>query len=104
MNLDLSRIEKQNEIIISLLGRIAFPEEELKKMITINSKKPKVLLEAYNLCNGKTGLTEISKKVSVSQPALTGAINKWEEMGIIIKHVTESKSVFPQRIYKIKGV
>lgn len=103
MNLDISRIEKQNEIIISLLGRIAFPEDELKKMITIKSKKPEVLLKAYNLCDGKTGLTEISKKLSVSQPALTVAINKWEEMGIVIKHVTK-KSVFPQRIYKIKGV
>lgn len=103
MDLDLVRIGKQNDVIISLLGRIAFPEDELKKMITMNSKKPEVLLKAYNLCDGKTGLTEISKKVSVSQPALTGAISKWEEMGIVIKHITESKSVFPQRLYKIRG-
>ena len=67
-------IEKQNEMIISLLGRIAFPEEELKKRITANSKKPIISLKAYNLCDGKTGLTEITKSISISQPAFTLAV------------------------------
>lgn len=104
MTVVIPKIERQNEIIISLLGRMTFPEEELKKIITSNSKKPDVLLKAYNLCDGNMGLTEIARTVSISQPSITGAINKWEEMGIIVKHITESNLVFPQRLYKLRGV
>jgi len=104
MNDDSNKEKIQNEIIISLLGRMAFPEDELKKLITSNSKKPDILLKAYNLCDGNTGLTEIARKASISQPSLTEAIKRWVEMGIVIKHVNKSNQVFPQRLYKLRGI
>lgn len=104
MSDNLKKVETQNEIIISLLGRMAFPEDDIKNLITSNSKKPDILLKVYNLCDGNTGLTEIARRASISQPSLTGAINKWVEMGIVIKHVNKSNQVFPQRLYKLRGV
>lgn len=97
-------IRRQNETIISLLGRSVFSEDELKTIITANSSKPKAMLEAYNFCDGLTGLTEIAKKVPIAQSSLTAAVNKWEDNGIAIKHVNKDNTVFPQRLYKLKGI
>lgn len=103
-NETLSKIEKQNDVIISLLGRIAFKEEELKEIIMSNSKKPELLVKVYNFCDGKTGITKIAKKVHISQPSVTNAISRWEEVGIVFRNSTSSGQVFPKGLYKIKGV
>jgi len=98
---ETEEIIRQNELIISLLGRIAFENDTLKNMITKGSKKPAQILEAYNLCDGQTTITQIASKVSIAQPSLTVAIDKWERLGIIFKKKSGAE-VLPLRLFEVK--
>ena len=71
-------------MIISLLARLAFPNDILLTLIQKNSKKPEKMLEAYNLCMGEFSITQIAKKTGIAAPSLSDAVNKWEKMGIIM--------------------
>ena len=92
---------RQNELIISLLGRIAFKNDELKSMVTKGSKKPEHMMRAYNLCDGATSVTEIARKVGVAQPSLTIAVDKWERLGIVFKK-KKGLEVLPLRLFEIQ--
>ena len=92
---------RRNELIISLLGRIAFTNDALKVMVTKGSKKPEQMIRAYNLCDGATGVTEIARKAGVAQPSLTDAVDKWERLGIILKK-KKGKEVLPLRLFEIQ--
>jgi DNA-binding MarR family transcriptional regulator len=96
----LEHIAKQNEVIISLLGRIAFPGEKLREIIVKGSKKPKELVRAYNYCDGMANVTQIAKKSNVSQSSLKEAVDKWEREGIIFKIITKNE-VLPLKLYRI---
>jgi DNA-binding MarR family transcriptional regulator len=98
---ETEEIIRQNELIISLLGRIAFENDTLKDMITKGGKKPAQILSAYNLCDGRTTITQIASKAGVTQPALTIAIDKWERLGIIFKKKSGAE-VLPFRLFEVK--
>ena len=101
---DSEIIFKQNQMIISLLGRVTFPEDKLKKIITKNSKKPKQLVKAYNLCDGTLTIPKISSKIEgVTSRSLQDAIIKWEEHGIILNIAKKGKGIpaIPIHLYKI---
>ena len=92
---------KQNELIISLLGRIAFKNDELKSLVTKGSKKPEQMMRAYNLCDGATSVTEIAKEADIVQSSLTEAVDKWERIGIILKK-KKGREVMPLRLFEIE--
>lgn len=94
---------RQNELIISLLGRIAFKNDQLKGMVIKASKKPRQIVRAYNLCDGATTITEIARKAGVAQPSLTQAIDKWEKLGVIFRK-KRSKVVLPLRLFEIEEI
>jgi len=96
----LEKISKQNELIISLLGRIAFKKDELRELVIKGSKRPTAILQAYNLCDGSLTVTEIANRVGVTQSAVTQAIDRWEKLGIIFK-ATERGAVYPIRLFPI---
>ena len=101
---DSEIIFKQNRMIISLLGRLTFPEDKLKKIITTKSKKPKQLIKAYNLCDGTLTIPKISSKIEgVTTRALQDAIVKWEENGIILNIAKKGQGIttIPFHLYKI---
>ncbi len=85
---------RQNEIIISLLARIAFGEEKLKQIITRGKRKPKDWVRGYNACDGTKGVTEIAKIVGVKQPSATPILKSWEAAGIIYNIGTETKPLY----------
>jgi DNA-binding MarR family transcriptional regulator len=86
--------------MISLLARIAFPKDELKTVVQKGSKKPEQVLRAYNLCDGKTSISEIAKLAKLAQPSLSIAVDKWEAQGIILK-IPSKNEVFPLRLFEI---
>lgn len=95
---------RQNRMIISLLGRVAFPEEKLKSIITRNSKKPNVMIKAYNLCTGELTTNQIAKKLTgITNQSLNQATLKWEENGIILNlgERGQGKDVIPLHLYKL---
>ncbi|MCH8915857.1 MAG: hypothetical protein IIA82_08465 [Thaumarchaeota archaeon] len=103
---EIKELIKQNKFIISLLGRLVFPEEKLIAIIQKNSKKPKELLKAYNLCNGKFTLTEIAKKSGVASQSLGQTILKWKKNGIILVEDSLGKGIEikPLRLYEVNEV
>lgn len=99
--LDLSN---QNKMIISLLGRLVFPESRLKEIITKHGKKQKQMISAYNLCNGDLTTQQIANKVvGITARALNTATLKWEEAGIIIisGERGKGKDFRPLHLYKL---
>lgn len=74
------------EVIIRLLGKMAFTDEEIKSIVTFKKgDKSKNYLLGYNACDGKTSLTEISKVIGVTPGTLSPIMKQWEEDGIIFK-------------------
>ena len=98
--MDASVLVKQNEIIISLLGRIAFPNDKLKENIQRGSKKPMEILEAYNLCDGNTTITEIAKRAKIAQGSLSEAVDKWASLGIAFK-LKSGNETLPLKLYTV---
>ena len=98
---DNELILAQNDMMISLLGRMAFPNDMLKEIIRKGSKKPDEMLAAYNLCDGKTTITDIAKRAEIAQPSLSVAIDKWEQEGIITK-IGAGAEVFPKKLYRVR--
>lgn len=84
MSDELSRIANQNETVISLLGRIAFTEDEIRAIVTFRKKKrPEKYLEGYNACDGEHSLSEIASIVGVTVGTLSPILADWETTGII---------------------
>jgi len=98
---ETDEIVRQNELIISLLGRIAFENDELKALIVKGSKKPAQILKAYNLCDGHTTITKIASRVGIAQPSLTVAIEKWAKLGIIFRRKSGAE-VLPLRLFEVR--
>lgn len=84
MNDDVVRkLVKQNETIISLLGRVAFKREEVLDIVTRKKQNPQKYVEGYNACDGKHSVTEIASVIGVKQPTVSPILTEWERLGII---------------------
>jgi transposase-like protein len=94
---------KKDEMIISLLGRLVFPEEKLRSMVAKNKRNPDAYLRGYNACDGTRTVTEIAKIIGVNQSTLNPIINEWEVQGIIYE-VESNRGKTYKRLYKISGV
>jgi hypothetical protein len=76
--------EQQNEVIISLLARLVWPQDELVQLITEGRKNPQGYLKAYNALDGiKTG-TQLASIAGVSKQAMSVTLQTWEDLGIVI--------------------
>ena len=101
MSSDISRIEKQNEIIISLLGRMAFTPERIRELITKNKKKdPEKYVDCYNACDGNKNVNELAAIIGVDQSTLSPILGDWTELGIIYE-VYKPKGKFYKKLFPI---
>jgi DNA-binding transcriptional ArsR family regulator len=102
-NPSASQVEAMLEAIIGLLGRLVFPEDKLKDMVTKGKKKdPERYVKAYNLLDGKHGVTEIAKEIGVAQPTLTNVISTWKGLGIVYEVEISGKVIY-RRLYKVRS-
>jgi hypothetical protein len=100
MNEDLKKIIKQNEIIISLLGRIAFDRDEIRKIVTTKKQNPERYMEGYNACDGNHSLSEIAKIVGVKAGTLSPILAEWEMIGIV-REEAKSGGKFYKKLFSI---
>jgi len=100
MSDDSRKIVKQNEIIISLLGRIAFTPDKVKGIVTANKQNPENYIKGYNSCNGERTLSEIAAIIGVKPGTLSPILSDWEEIGIIYE-VEKPKGKFYKRLFPI---
>jgi hypothetical protein len=98
MSEEVSSVE---QLTLSLLGRIAFKNDDLKILVQKGSKKPVQVLAAYNLCDGNTPVTTIARRARIAQPSLTVALAKWERLGIVLKKKRGSE-ILPLGLFRIQ--
>jgi len=97
---DSKKLIKQNEIIISLLGRMAFKKEEIREIVTRKKQNPERYIEGYNACDGNHTVTQLANIVGVKQPTLSPILQEWEELGIIFE-VERPKGKFYKKLFPI---
>ena len=100
MNEDLKKMIRQNETIISLLGRIAFDKKEVREIVTFKKRNPEKYVEGYNACDGNHSVSDIAKIVGVSQPTISVILNEWEDIGII-REVEKGGGKFYKNLFQI---
>lgn len=100
MNEEFRRIIYQNEIIISLLGRVAFAKEDVEKIVTFKKRNPEKYVEGYNACDGNHSLSEIAGIIGVTSGTLSPILADWEETGILYE-IDRPKGKFYKRILPI---
>ena len=91
-------IEKQNDIIISLLAKQIIGPEKIRKTVISNKRNPAEWIKGYNACDGKKGVGEIAKIANVAQPTATVMLKSWEEEGIIYNIGSETKPLYKKLI------
>lgn len=100
MSEDWRKLVKQNEIIISLLGRIAFTKEEVHGIVTKKKQSPQRYVDGYNNCDGGHSLGEIANIVGVTHGTLSPILKEWQELGIIFE-VEKPGGKFYKKIFPI---
>ena len=100
MGEEFKRIAKQNEIMISLLGRLAFKPEDIRKIVTFKKQNPENYINGYNACTGENSLTQIAALIGVTPGTLSPIFSEWEELGIVYT-VEKQKGKFYRRIFPI---
>ncbi|MCH7986507.1 MAG: hypothetical protein IH847_07980 [Acidobacteria bacterium] len=93
---------KTDELIIGLLGRIAFPGDELRSTITRGKKNPRAYVHGYNACNGKNTVNQIAKVVGVTPGTLVPILQQWEKRGIIYEAEAEERGKFYRCLYPLE--
>lgn len=94
------KILRQNEVIISLLGRIAFTEKEIGEIVKKKKRNPEKYVEAYNACDGQHKVSQVAKIAGVGQPTMTEVLKLWEEVGIIYE-VEKTGGKFYKKLFQI---
>jgi ActR/RegA family two-component response regulator len=101
MSEELKKVVHQNEIIISLLGRMAFDKKEVKDIVTSKKKiDPEKYVEGYNACDGNHTITELAAVIGVKRPTLSPILQEWEDLGIIFE-VERPKGKFYKKLFPI---
>ena len=82
----LIEIDKKLDVIIKLLGRMAYPVPEIRRIVTFKKGSRSFnYIKGYNACDGKNSLTKIALIIGVKPSTLSPILKEWEEVGIIYK-------------------
>ncbi len=100
MNEEIKKLIRQNEIIISLLGRLAFKPEDIRRIVTSKKRNPENYIDGYNACDGKHSVSEIARIIGVTQGTLSPILAEWEELGIIYE-IERPKGKFYKKLFPI---
>jgi len=88
--------DRQNQVIIDLLARIAFGADEIEKIVK-KSKKKKIsgdLVRGYNELDGVKSITDIAKIVGVTKQNMSQVLQTWEEIGIVYNTGTNTRKTY----------
>jgi hypothetical protein len=71
-------------MLISVLARGSFPEDQLRKIV-VPSRSPEKYLAAYNLCDGKHSQGEIAKLAGLDKGNFSRVIDRWVSLGVVFE-------------------
>jgi hypothetical protein len=89
------------EAMITLLGRLVFPPDQLTKIVMKGKRNPEDYVRGYNLCDGEHTLTHIANEVHVSPGTISPILSEWKDMGIIYE-LAKKGGKFYKRLYKLE--
>ena len=95
-------LQKQNEMMISLLGRLAFEPKQIREIVESNKKESlrQKYVNGYNALDGFRTLSEIASIIGVTEGTLSPILVQWAEKGIIYE-VEKSGGKFYKNLYPI---
>jgi DNA-binding MarR family transcriptional regulator len=98
-------IMKQNEIIISLLGRLAFTQKQIREIIEKNKNESlkQKYIDGYNALDGSKTVSEIAAIVGVKQGTFSPILAQWSEKGIIYEVEQTGGGKFYEHLFLILG-
>jgi DNA-binding MarR family transcriptional regulator len=70
--------------IFMTVGRSAFAPKDVYRVVTPHGGSDKSFA-AYNLCDGKTPQADIARKAKIDKGALSRALTRWIEAGIVVR-------------------
>jgi hypothetical protein len=73
--------EELLRVLIQLMGRSAFPEDDLREIVATSDK----YLKAYNMCDGTKTQAEVGKAVKVDAGNLSRTVARWVEEGVMFR-------------------
>lgn len=88
------------EAMITLLGRLVFPPDQLAKIVMKGKRAPEDYVRGYNLCDGEHTLTQIASEIHVTPGTLSPIMSEWKDTGIIYE-VVKKGGKFYKRLYKV---
>lgn len=97
---EVKKLIKQNEIIISLLGRLAFTVEKVRGIVTSRKRDREAYIRGYNACNGSNTVTKIAEIVEVNPGTISPILQEWEELGIVYE-VERGRGRFYKKLFPI---
>lgn len=99
----LSQIIEQNNVVITLLGKMAFTKEEVLNIIVSGKQQAKrqKYIEGCNACDGNHSVSEVADIIGVTQGTLSPILQSWEESGIIYPVSSARKGKFYKKIFPI---
>jgi len=100
LNKEIKKLIKQNEIMISLLGRLAFKPDDIRKIVTSKKQNPQKYIDGYNACDGKHSLSDIAKIVGVKPGTLSPILSEWAELGMVYE-VEKPRGKFYKKLFPI---
>jgi len=100
LNEETKKLIRQNEIIISLLGRLAFKPDDIRNLVTSRKQNPQNYINGYNACDGSRSLSDIARVVGVTPGTLSPILAEWEEVGIIYE-VERPRGKFYKKLFPI---
>ena len=100
MSDELKQIVKQNDVIISLLGRMVFKPDEIRTIITAKKRNPDNYVNGYNACDGNRSVSEIAAIVKVDKGTISPILTEWENIGIIYE-IEKSGGKFYKKIISV---
>jgi hypothetical protein len=89
------------EAMITLLGRLVFPPDQLTKIVMKGKRAPQDYVRGYNLCDGEHTLTQIANEVHVTPGTLSPIMSEWKDAGILYE-VTKKGGKYYKRLYKLE--
>jgi hypothetical protein len=86
----LANLQRQNDIIISLLARMIWTPTQVAEIVSRGKRDPEAYRRVYNALDEKTTGTSLAATAGVKQQTLSAILQDWKEEGIVVNVGTDS--------------
>jgi len=87
----LANVQRQNDVIISLLARLVWTPEKLAEIVTRGKRNPDAYRRVYNALDGERTGQSLASLAGVTPQAISYVLQVWEEEGVVTNAGTSSK-------------